>query len=222
VGGLGDDWFDGSTVGDTYIYASGDGNDYIDDEWGSTADIDVLRFIDLNAEDLTFSRSGVHMKIAVNSTGHIITLDEQFYPSPDYWGMEQIQFADGTVWDRQAIRESAWTKGTSGNDVLAGTAGDDVFHGDSGNDTITTGAGDDIIIFKPNFGLDIVTDFQSGAGSADVLEFDNSLFSDFEDVLAAAAQIGNDTIITYDAANTVTLKNVALTSLHDDDVRFVA
>lgn len=55
-----------------------------------------------------------------------------------------------------------------------------------------------------------------------MLEFDSNLFADFESVLAAAAQVGSDTVITYDADNAVTLKNVAVTSLHEDDVRFLA
>ncbi|MCA1495043.1 calcium-binding protein, partial [Ensifer sp. NBAIM29] len=56
----------------------------------------------------------------------------------------------------------------------------------------------------------------------DVLEFDNTLFADFEAVLAAASQVGSDTVIAFDAANSVTLKNVTLAHLHADDVRFVA
>ncbi|WP_395174170.1 hypothetical protein [Roseibium alexandrii] len=40
-------------------------------------------------------------------------------------------------------------------------------------------------------------------------------------VLAAAAQIGADTVITYDANNTITLENVALSSLGSDDFAFV-
>lgn len=85
-----------------------------------------------------------------------------------------------------------------------------------------SGAGNDVFVLKPNIGLDSITDFQFGSGLVDVLEFDTSLSADFEAVLAAAAQVGNDTVITYDASNTVTMKNVALASLHDDDVRFVA
>ncbi|WP_349963373.1 calcium-binding protein [Rhizobium sp. ZPR3] len=222
AGGLGDDRFNSGAGSDTYIYASGDGSDYIDDESGSTTDVDVVRFTDLNVGDLTFSRSGVHATIKVNSTGHVITLDEQFYSATANWGIEQIQFADGTVWDRAQIQAAAWIRGTTGNDTLGGTGANDTLFGDAGNDTITTGAGNDIIVFKPNFGIDTITDFQAGAGSVDVLEFDNSLFADFEDVLAAAAQVGNDTVITHDAGNTITLKNVALANLHQDDVRFIA
>jgi len=62
----------------------------------------------------------------------------------------------------------------------------------------------------------------AGSGTDDVLQFDSNLFADFESVLAAAAQSGNDTVISFDAANTITLQNVMKTDLHHDDVRFVA
>jgi Ca2+-binding RTX toxin-like protein len=111
---------------------------------------------------------------------------------------------------------------TPGNDTIIGFNVADVINAGAGNDTITGGGGNDVFVFKPNFGRDTIVDFQVGAGSADVLDFDSGLFADFQDVLAAAAQVGNDTVIAYDAGNAVTLKNVALANLHHDDVRFVA
>ncbi|WP_114835896.1 calcium-binding protein [Agrobacterium tumefaciens] len=221
-GGLGDDRFNDSAGSDTYVYAKGDGNDRIVENSGSNVEIDTLRLIDLVSSDIEFSRSNDTLLLKVIETGHTITVDWQFYSATANWGIDKIEFADGAVWDRAQIKDAAWIRGTTGSDTLTGTSGNDTVFGDSGNDRITTGTGSDVIVFKPNFGMDTITDFQAGAGLADVLEFDSSLFADFESVLAAAAQVGNDTIITYDAANTITVKNVALTSLHADDVRFLA
>jgi Ca2+-binding RTX toxin-like protein len=218
-GGLGDDYMDGGEGSDTYIYASGDGNDIIDDESGSLTDVDVLKLTDLNLENVTFERSGVNVTVTVNDTGHVITLDEQLFNEGGFLGIEQIQFADNTSFSRNQIWNAV---GSSDNDNLYGTDGDDIFSGGEGDDVIVTGAGNDVIIFKPNFGHDYVTDFVAGSGSDDVLQFDSSLFADFESVLAAAAQSGNDTVISFDAANTITLQNVLKTDLHHDDVRFVA
>lgn len=50
--------------------------------------------------------------------------------------------------------------------------------------------------------------------AATVLEFDDTLFADFGAVLAAASQVESNMAITFDAVNTVTLKNVVLTNLH--------
>ena len=112
--------------------------------------------------------------------------------------------------------------GGAGDDWLDGGAGNDTLIGGLGNDVIQGGMGNDVIVFRPNFGYDTVLDFVAGAGTDDVLEFANSIFGDFEAVLAAASQQNTDTVIAVDASNSITLKNVALTDLHEDDLRFVA
>ncbi|MBY3259876.1 calcium-binding protein, partial [Rhizobium laguerreae] len=424
IGGSGDDRYNSGTGSDIYLYAKGGGSDYIDDQSSSTVDVDVLRFSDLDAGDVTFSRSGVHTLITVNETGAVITLDEQLSSTTANWGLERIEFADGTVWNRAQISSASWIRGTAGNDTLTGTTGNDTLYGGAGNDTLnggdgsdihfggdgddllignvgadsfdggngvdtldftyytaashvidlsagvvtftdnstteqilnienviggsgvndirgssadnrldggagndgisgndgndiliggdgddtlrggsgndtliggtgfdsfdggdgfdtgdfsystaawtldlqqgkalssgttetmvsiealiggagndilignaeanrleghlgndtlTGGAGDDAFVFKAGFGRDTLTDFTAGAASVDVLDISTDLFSDFASVMAAANQIGADTVITHDANTSITLKNVALTSLHQDDFRF--
>lgn len=220
-GGLGDDRFNSGAGSDTYVYGSGDGNDYINDESGSTTDIDVLKFTDLNASDLTLARLGQHLVVTVNATGHTITLDEQFYSQTSNWGIERFEFADGASWNLSEINTRAWYRGTAGNDTLSGSAWNDTLLGDAGNDSLSGGSGSDVFVFGPGFGKDTITDFVAGAGSADLIEFDDAVFADLSAVLAAATQVGADTLITYDIDNTVTLKNVTKTNLHADDFRFV-
>jgi hypothetical protein len=53
-----------------------------------------------------------------------------------------------------------------------------------------------------------------------VIRFDPALFTDFADVLANAQQIAGDTVITFNAANSVTLNGVTLASLHQNDFTF--
>ncbi|MBB4000311.1 Ca2+-binding RTX toxin-like protein [Aureimonas pseudogalii] len=112
-------------------------------------------------------------------------------------------------------------QGGFGDDSLLGGDGDDALNAYDGNDVQTGGAGNDTFAFDPDFGKDVVTDFVAGAGSVDVIQFDSSILATYAAVAAAATQVGSDTLITVDAANTLTLKNVALASLHADDFRFV-
>lgn len=243
-GGRGNDILNGGEGDDTYVYLKGDGNDRITES--SSNGSDTLYLQDLNAWDVTLTQSLSNPRdliITINATGETITLANSYGENGarNSEGVQFVRLANGFVADQDTLRANAVLQGSSaadtitgddyygeridggaGNDQIDGMGGDDTINAGLGNDTITGGAGNDLFVFKPNFGLDTVTDFQAGAGSADVLEFDSNLFADFEAVLAAAAQIGDDTVITYDASNTVTLKNVALTSLHDDDVRFVA
>jgi Ca2+-binding RTX toxin-like protein len=217
-GGLGDDRFSSGAGSDRYVYASGDGNDYIDDESGSTSDIDVLQLTDLNAGDLTFSRVGVHLVATVNANGQTITFDEQFYSQTANWGIEKIEFANGTSWDLATINANAWIRGTAGNDTISGTAWNDTIHGGAGNDALSGGAGDDLFVFRAGFGQDSISDFSVGH---DKLEFGDGLFADAATAFAAASAQGSDTVITIDASTTVLLQNVALANLHVDDFRVV-
>ncbi|WP_084646956.1 calcium-binding protein [Mesorhizobium sp. WSM2561] len=221
-GGLGNDSLQSGAGSDTYIYASGDGSDTINDYSGSTAEIDTINLSDLNADDVTLSRDGLNLKVTANTTGEVITVQNQFFSTTANWGIEKIAFADGSQWNLATINANAWVRGTAGNDTLAGTSWNDSLFGDAGNDTLTGGTGNDTFIFRSDFGLDNITDFAAGAGSQDAVEFANDVFADFAAVLAAASQVGSDTVITADTGNILTLKNVALTNLHQDDFRFIA
>jgi hypothetical protein len=75
-----------------------------------------------------------------------------------------------------------------------------------------TSLGNDTFVFRSGFGRDIVTDFDPQ--SADVIQFDPSVFADFNAVLSHAANDGSgNTVITYDANNVLTLLGVTVAEL---------
>ncbi|QFT68647.1 Bifunctional hemolysin/adenylate cyclase precursor [Labrenzia sp. THAF35] len=101
----------------------------------------------------------------------------------------------------------------SGNNIIAGTVGDNIFTG---------GAGSDTFVFRAaETGHDTVTDFAAGAGSADVLEFETGIFADIAAVIASASDDGTDTTIAIDDDTSITLQNVLVSQLHQDDFQFV-
>ena len=61
----------------------------------------------------------------------------------------------------------------------------------------------------------------AGAAVGDVIQLDAALFGDFADVVAHASQVGANTVITLDAANSITLNNVTLANLNANDFLFV-
>ena len=137
-GGGGADTLLGGIGDDTYVYASGDGNDVIR-EIGWNFNTDTLRLTELNAADVTFGRSVVDptdLLITINATGEIITVDNHFAGTAT--GIEQIQFADERIRNCPAIAAAAWMPivGTKGADTLHGTAGRDMFYGVGGADTL--------------------------------------------------------------------------------------
>jgi serralysin len=132
--------------------------------------------------------------------------------------------------------------GGTGDDHMDGGAGRDVLDGGKGNDRLTGGEGNDTFVFAPGSGHDVVTDFSPSshpvieelAGSlpqflqplfdfakGDQIEFDGGVFHDFRDVLAASHQVGNDTVITMSANDSITLQGVNMHNLHASDFLFV-
>jgi Ca2+-binding RTX toxin-like protein len=106
--------------------------------------------------------------------------------------------------------------GGRGNDVLAGGNGNDVLRGGSGDDYLTGGNGNNIFAFAGGFGHDTISDF----GHDDRIEFDGGVFQNFAAVQAASHQVGNDTVVTLDAGNSIVLQHVTLNSLHASNFLF--
>ncbi len=111
-----------------------------------------------------------------------------------------------------------------GNDeanIIIGNASNNVLEGKGGYDTLTGGAGSDLFVVNPNFGVDVITDFVAGAGTADAVVFSTKLFSNFSQVMAKSRQVGSDVWIEDGLGNTVVLSNVNLGVLHPDDFGFI-
>ncbi|WP_298965669.1 putative Ig domain-containing protein [uncultured Roseibium sp.] len=103
--------------------------------------------------------------------------------------------------------------GTAGADRIVSGQANELFFGD---------AGSDIFVFQSGGnGHDAISDFVAGATSDDVIEFATGLFADFADVLASATDDGSDTLVSIDADNSLTLRNVLVTDLHQDDFQLV-
>ncbi|MDQ3479580.1 MAG: hypothetical protein M3438_10585 [Pseudomonadota bacterium] len=111
--------------------------------------------------------------------------------------------------------------GNSGDNIIIGNASNNVLEGKGGYDTLTGGAGTDLFVVNPNWGVDVITDFTAGAGTQDAVMFSRAIFSNYQQVIGNARQVGSDTWIGDGAGNTVVLQNVLLTSLHPDDFGFI-
>jgi Ca2+-binding RTX toxin-like protein len=104
----------GGSGSDTYVYALGYGSDLIQEN-GSISDTDILKFSNLNASDLTFTRSLLDSNdvlITVKSTGDVITIDNEAVGAAS--AIEQLQFADGTTWSQSQLLASAMIVGVPG------------------------------------------------------------------------------------------------------------
>jgi Ca2+-binding RTX toxin-like protein len=174
-GGLGNDNLQGGAGNDTYLYAKGDGHDYIYDNNNSeTGSIDTLKFTNLFQNDVTFSREYTTLYVTVKATGEVITIDQYFN---DIWGngegrIEQIQFADFTTLNTTAIQQILMA-GTTGNDFMVGTSGDDTLTGQTGNDWMSGKIGSDTYVYASGDGSDTIYDADRAQSGTDTLQLSN-------------------------------------------------
>ncbi|WP_419904887.1 hypothetical protein [Kiloniella sp.] len=107
--------------------------------------------------------------------------------------------------------------GEGGDDNLDGEGGNDTLTGGTGSDTLTGGLGDDTFVFEDGDGSDVITDFGSD-DMTDVIDLRRtSAVSSYSDVIAAASQVGEDTVIDFGSGDSITLLGVDTDSLSEED-----
>lgn len=100
-------------------------------------------------------------------------------------------------------------------------AGAGIITGFASNDILSGLGGNGRFVFTGRFGSGRITDFASGPGPGDVLKLSpGAAYHTVGEVMAAARQVGSDTVFNFGNLGSITLQNVALTSLTADDFLF--
>ena len=107
--------------------------------------------------------------------------------------------------------------GGAGIDQLFGENGSDTLEGGAGNDILTGGNGPDRFVFGTGFGNDTITDFKA---QNDTIQIDHNLVGGFGALMSHASQVGSSVVIALDAAHSITLQGVNLSSLNSSDFVF--
>ncbi|WP_137924497.1 calcium-binding protein [Cupriavidus sp. 2SB] len=218
-GGTGNDTLNGNTGSDVYLFGRNSGNDRIAESGDGGANTDVVRFdADIVPADIIVKRDGTTDDLLISIQGSTSTLriEKFFYNDGYYYGIEQLKFADGTVWDFNAILNQV-NQGTEGNDVLIGSGaantlaggdgddlldgrgGNDVLDGGSGNDTLNGGAGSDTYLFGRNSGNDRIAESSDGLANTDVVLFDTDIQP--EDITVRRVAGTDDLILSIAGSN---------------------
>lgn len=223
-GGAGNDELRGGTGSDTYRFGRGDGHDIIiEDSWVASETDRIELKSGLTADDVRLSRgrtvSGWQVSddlvLTIRDTGETLTVKKQFNES-NRFAVEEIAFADGTVWDGEAIKSLVLLGeaedetllgfverndeifGAGGHDALYGMSGDDRLFGGTGDDLLDGGAGNDRL--EGGEGHDVLF----GRDGDDVLEGgdgDDHLYgNEGDDILSGGA--GNDMLDGGSGADT--------------------
>ena len=211
-GGTGDDTLSGDAGADTYVFARGDGKDYVMDDY---QDLTTVALIDLSVSEVTFRRHNNDLVLSFSSSPEDrITLSGFFWDDVPRNVIQMMEGNTVTTLDAQAIiaatqRPSASDdliegsakadvlSGAAGNDTLWGMDGNDTLNGGVGNDSLYGGTGDDRYVFVAGDGSDIVLDV---AGN------DTMVLSSLSAKTAILRRDGDDLVIT----NTVTADQIRI------------
>ncbi|MEI2656414.1 MAG: calcium-binding protein [Nitrosomonas sp.] len=177
IGSAGNDTLNGGYGNNIYLFGTGNGNDIISAFANATA-YDGTSFGKLNTlqfksgvavADVAVVRSGDNLILTIASTDSVTI--QGFYSRPGYNQsdplnaynpVQQIKFADGTIWYLNDIAAHTLTGGTftgaPGDDILTGTLQADHFFGGLGDDTY----------FVNNIG-DAVTETSASASEIDTV-----------------------------------------------------
>ena len=184
-GGAGNDRLAGGLGSDTYRFGGGYGNDTIVEVGNDTAAVDrVLLPEGVTPADVLLTRDEGHLYLKIKSDGSVLTMP--------YWqsGIEQVVFADGTLWSL----EDLWSRAeamdpTDGNDTLIAGSGDNVLQGGRGNDTLVGEAGSDTYVFNLGDGHDRIHETAEQVdGEVDVLQFGTGIWPGMVRVLLGVGQ----------------------------------
>ncbi|MDO8414883.1 MAG: calcium-binding protein [Agitococcus sp.] len=232
-GGAGSDYMDGGSGSDRYEFGRGYGKDTLYDytyTYGSYSgayynEKNRLVLSGLNSTDVTFTRDNYDLLVNIKGTSDTLRISYQFYQSSYFqYGVQNITFANGAVWDRDAISRSEavvnkeitgtngydYLSGGSGNDTIRGLAASDTLNGNGGNDTIEGGSGFDYLYGGDgNDVLDGGTDgayltggngadtylFKRGYGATTIYNYDNDSFGTLADRILFGAGIAQSDVV---------------------------
>ncbi len=231
-GGDGNDTLVGWQGNDVYVIGLDQGNDTIENYnfRGSENPDGVIRFgSGIVPSDVVPSSVDLSLVLTVISTGQTVIVGQHFYMSENgiyYHAIGSVEFADGTTWSRETIRNLvlATTDGddvvygfSNFDDVIDGGYGRDQLYGAYGNDTLIGGPGDDSLFGEADDDTLLGgenNDSLDGGSGADTLNGgpgdDTMLGGSGADRYVIALNDGNDVINNFDfeAANDARLDRV--------------
>lgn len=142
-GGSGNDLLDGGTGNDTYIWGRGSGSDVVVEQAATAGEINCIQLTEgVDENDLRLMIGGEDLYLSIKDTDDQLRIKGWFAAEPA--GVDELRFADGTVWNRSAIL-SRMSVTSNTDDYLVGTPNSDLLAGGGGNDTIYGFDGDDIL-----------------------------------------------------------------------------
>lgn len=167
TGGKGNDLLAGGYGADTYVFALGDGLDSIEETANNAGQIDTISLgAGIWAADVKVTRMGEDLVLGYG-VGDSLTVKRWFGATPQ--SVEQIKFANGTIWSTAKIDAildgTASSDGLGDGNIVVGGERDSVLHGGIGNDIFLIKGWNTTVLGMTSIeGQDIVSYAEMGMG----------------------------------------------------------
>ena len=205
IGKAGNDTLVGYGGADTYVFSSGDGQDYIDLEYNDNPSKDVVKFTNVASTAVTVIHNVDDLVLAYGGTNKI-TIGSAVYNNYAYgnagYRISQFQFSDGVNWTWENALDQSLI-GTSGGETLIGYVDRaDTINGKAGNDTLIGYGGADTYVFSAGDGQDTINGDYNDSTSKDVVKFTNVAMIDLTNINKDA---NGSLVVSYGAGDQLTV-----------------
>lgn len=195
--------------GDTFVYNVGYGAlEISESDWAATPD-NVLAFGSgiVPSQVSVFTDGDGNLILSLGGSDQI-TLDNQLNsPDGSAWGVQEVTFADGTVWT--AAQLAGFANGAStGGGSLIGTSGADVLDSGGTASYVQGNGGGDTFVYDRGYGAVEISEADTAASPDNILSFGTGI--DPSQVNVSSDGEGN-ILLDLGGGDTITLDN-ALTS----------
>jgi Ca2+-binding RTX toxin-like protein len=173
IGGPGNDTLSGGPGNDVVVFDLGGGADSVDATDTGVGRIDAIEL------GIGITPASVSLRRERSSSDDLVL---KFNASDSLWirnffalgdglgasGVQQVRFADGTVWSTEDLRLRTLLGG-AGADTLLGYASDDWLVGGPGDDKLDGATGSDVYLYAVGDGHDTIEAYDPSAGRIDTL-----------------------------------------------------
>ena len=181
--GPGDHLYQGSNGDNSFVVGARFGNSVVETADGVlSSDYSLVRFASIASTDIQASSQGADLVLTDTVTGDTLRITNELTDPEVHntlingnlatlWGVQEVDFADGVVWDMAQIAQEVMAAPVA-NAALVATWGSDDFTLAQG-DTVTTGDGSHTLFYNLDSGSTTINidDYDSGQIKWDGLEF---------------------------------------------------
>ena len=203
-GAAGNDILSGQNRQNIYRFGRGGGVDRITSNYNPR--LDILQLEEgISPTDIAFARNPKknELYIGINNTADRIIIEDQFYSNA--YGIDEIQFADGTIISREDINAMSLPESIPGDDVVTGDDNENTLGDANGNDILQGGIGDDTYLFNRGHGQDTIEEDSLGLNSYyDIVKFGTGLTPESMSIIR---EEGDLVFIIPDSSDRLTIKD---------------